>query len=174
MEQEEAQVGMVYGTEGEAPPVEATYRYEKKGHRLILALEESSPEQLQALSDAPVELAFYEDGPVIFFLFRIGREEWREAPFSWHLTPRSRQAYPGEAPDDALRIFWVDPGDRIIRALRVIVPEESFWRRFEQALAKQAAGNFNGQSYAKHLNGVWNRMSVEDMVENADGRWKSS
>ncbi|HWR38790.1 MAG TPA: hypothetical protein VN611_04780 [Patescibacteria group bacterium] len=168
------QVGTRYGTEPGSLPTESVYRFDQRGHRLILMEEKPAADRLREVESGAVELGFYEDGPVIFFLFRFGESKWKETPFSWHLTPRKQQAHPDEVADDQVRILLVDSTDGLIRVVRMLLPSEDFCRRLRQALTKQATGSFNGQSYAKHLNSVWNQLSVEDMVENADSRWRTS
>ena len=170
---EKEQVGCLYLPESAEITPEMIYRYSQRGHRLLLVEENVSDARAKDVQNGVLELGFYEDGPVLFLLFRFGEGEWNETPFSWHLTPRNQRAYPGEASDNELKIILVNAPDGVIRAVRSIPLDSEFGRQFQAAIGQQAAGSFNGQSYAKHLNSVWNQLSVEDMVRNAVSFWQS-
>ena len=168
---ETEQIGQLYLPDKTQLLPEVSYRYDQQGYRLLIVEETVSAERMKLIGSGVAEFAFYEDGPVIFFLYCFGDQRWDEAPFSWYLTPRAQRVQPNveQEPED-MRIILVDATDGLIKMVRRISLVNEFGHCLQQAVAGQAAGNFNGQSYAKHLNGVWNQMSVEDMLENADTR----
>ncbi|HEY3426257.1 MAG TPA: hypothetical protein VGL27_15785 [Negativicutes bacterium] len=155
---------------------EVSYRYDSAGHVLVLVLSALTAEQIQDSKKGTVELAMYEDGPVIFLLSKFGDNgKWNDAPYSWHLMSRSQQVLPDDLAEGAgakMKVILVNADNGMVEVIRTVIMGHDFVEQLHAAIHKQASGRFNGQSYAKHLNGIWNQYTPEEMVEMAQARCK--
>ncbi|WP_425059151.1 hypothetical protein SCACP_38170 [Sporomusa carbonis] len=150
------------------------YRLDNDGHNLLISKAGITPEEVETIQNGTAEFRIYIDGPIIFFLFKFGRDSWNDAPYSWHTVPRNARGYPEQAADAAtLKINVVDAADGIVRGVRQVAFTSEFAGKLNAAITAQANGSFNGLSYAKHLNMVYNQYTAEDMAELADVRMVS-
>lgn len=149
------------------------YRLDCDGHGLLIVKEGVTNQNADNIQNASVELGTYIDGPIIFLLFKFGNEPWNDAPYSWHTVPRESQVYPEEAANaGALKVGLVESDDGVIKAIRNIAFTQEFADKLNTAITVQANGSFNGLSYAKHINTVYNQYTSEDMIEMAVARMK--
>ena len=149
------------------------YRLDCDGHGLLIVKERVCNQDVDNIQNAGVELGIYIDGPIIFLLFKFGKGPWNDAPYSWHTVPRESRVYPEEAADaGTLRIALAETGAGIIRAVRNIAFTQEFADKLNTAITVQANGSFNGLSYAKHINMVYNQYTSEDMIEMAAAHMK--
>ncbi len=170
------EIGQLYEPGKTSWQEEMIYSFDVCGHSLLLVLPELDETKLEIIRSGEAEFAFYEDGPAIFFLFRFGKViSWTDAVYSWHLVQRELRGVPDESTvgGAALKVLIVDAGTGILQAVREIKMDAEFTRLLHAAIIKQADGSFNGQSYAKYINGVWNQYTAEDMLEMANARFKA-
>lgn len=160
-----SQIGKAY-IPGQVNLEEKTrYRLDNEGHSLLLVKAAVSQQEISNMQNAAVELALYIDGPIIFLLFKFGTSKWNEAAFSWHTVPAGIRVYPEEAiANDRLKVTLVEATDGCIKAAREIIFTSDFADKLNQAVTNQANCSFNGLSYAKHINLVYNQYEAEDMA----------
>lgn len=144
------------------------YRLDSEGHRLLIVKAGIINREIENIQKGTAIFSMYIDGPVIFLLFRFGTESWNDAPFSWHTVPRGIRVYPEEAADSSvLQVTLVNADNGIVQAVRKIAMTSEFANKLNLAITAQANGSFNGLSYAKHLNMVYNQYTAEEMADMA-------
>ncbi|QDR82815.1 hypothetical protein SPTER_42530 [Sporomusa termitida] len=144
------------------------YRLDSEGHRLLIVKAGLINQEIENIQNGMATLSIYIDGPVIFLLFRFGTENWNDVPFSWHTVPRGIRVYPEEAADSAiLKVTLVNADDGIVQAVREIFMTPEFANTLNSSITTQANGSFNGLSYAKHLNMVYNQYTAGAMADMA-------
>ncbi|MGL5511658.1 MAG: hypothetical protein ACRDBM_00260, partial [Sporomusa sp.] len=133
------------------------YRFDNDGHCLVIVQARIADQEIEATQNCTAELRLYIDGPIIFLLFKFGTGRWNDAPYSWHTMPRSSRLYPEQVADTAtLAVMLVEATNGIVRAAREIAMTPDFAGKLNTAITAQANGSFNGLSYAKHLNILYN------------------
>lgn len=170
------EIGQLYQPEKTSWQEEMTYCFDLRGHTLLLALSGLNETKSKDILTGDAEFAFYEDGPAIFFLFRFGKTiPWTDTAYSWHLVQRDLRGVPEEsqAGGATLKVMLVNADTGILQAVREIIMDGEFTQLLHAAIIKQADGSFNGQSYAKYINGIWNQYTSEDMVEIANARFRA-
>lgn len=165
------QVGQPYQPGQDQLEEKLIYRLDNDGHGLVIVKTGISNQEIENIQNGAVELGIYIDGPIIFLLFKFGTASWNDAPFSWHTVPRGIRVYPEEAEDSAtLRVTLVEAANGIVLAGRQVALTPAFADKLNEAIKVQANSSFNGLSYGKHLNVVYNQYTAEDMVAIADAR----
>lgn len=165
------QVGQPYQPGQDQLEEKLIYRLDNDGHGLVIVKTGISTQEIENIQKGAVELGIYIDGPIIFFLFKFGIASWNDAPFSWHTVPRGIRVYPEEAEDSTtLRVTLVEAVNGIVLAERQVALTPEFADKLNAAIKVQANSSFNGLSYGKHLNVVYNQYTAEDMVDIADAR----
>lgn len=160
------QVGQPYECGEDKLEEKVLYRLDKDGHCLVIVKAGITVQEIENIDHGIAELGIYIDGPILFLLFRFGKGSWNDAPYSWHTVPREFRMFPAEAADsNRPRISLVEAGAGIVRAVREVVFTAEFAEALNTAITVQANGGFNGLSYAKHINIVYNQYIAEDMVE---------
>ncbi len=144
------------------------YHLDSEGHRLLIAKAGINNQEIENIQNGTATLSIYIDGPVIFLLFRFGTDSWNDAPFSWHTVPRGIRVYPEEAADSGiLKVTLVNADNGIVQAVREIAMVPDFANKLNLSITAQANASFNGLSYAKHLNMVYNQYTAEEMADMA-------
>lgn len=142
------------------------YRLDNEGHSLLLVKAGITPQDIEDIQNGAVELGMYIDGPIIFLLFKFGSSKWNDAAYSWHTVPAGIRVYPEEVKDnDALKVILAEATDGVVKAVREVVLTPDFAEKLNEAITNQANCSFNGLSYAKHINMVYNQYTAEDMAE---------
>lgn len=145
------------------------YRLDKDGHCLAIIKAGITAQEVENIQNGSVELGIYIDGPIIFLLFKFGTSKWNDAPYSWHTVPREFRVYPEQANDNTtLKVTLIDVADSLVRAVRQVALTPDFAGKLNEAITIQANGSFNGLSYAKHINTVYNQYTADDMAELAE------
>ena len=140
------------------------YRLDNDGHSLLIVKAGITEREIENIENGAVELGIYIDGPIIFLLFKFGTSKWDDAPYSWHTVPSGIRVYPQEAIEIAtLKVALVDATDGLVKAVREVALTPEFADKLNEAITIQADGSFNGLSYAKHINMVYNQYTTEEM-----------
>jgi len=161
-------IGQLYKPGQHSLEENVVYRLGHDGHCLVIVQAGIADREIEATQNCTAELRLYIDGPIIFLLFNFGPGQWNDAPFSWHTMPRSSRLYPEQVADTAtLAVTLVEATSGIVRAAREIAMTHDFAGKLNTAITAQANGSFNGLSYAKHLNLVYNQYTAGDMAEMA-------
>jgi hypothetical protein len=144
------------------------YRLDNEGHSLLIVKTKITDQEIEDIKSGAVELGVYIDGPIIFLLFKFGTSKWNDAPYSWHTVPSGIRVYPQEAlKDNTLMVVLVEATDGLVKAVREIPLTAEFASQLNEYITIQANGSFNGLSYAKHINMVYNQSTAEEMREMA-------
>lgn len=161
-------VGELYESGQNTLEEKIMYRLDSEGHRLLIAKAGINNQEIENVQKGTAALSIYIDGPAIFLLFKFGTDSWNDAPFSWHTVPRGIRVYPEEAPDSGiLKVTLVNADNGIVQAVREIVMVPDFANKLNLSITDQANASFNGLSYAKHLNMVYNQYTAEEMADMA-------
>ncbi len=148
------------------------YRLDNEGHSLLIVKAGITQQEIENIQTGAAELGIYIDGPIIFLLFKFGTSKWNDAPYSWHTVPAGIRVYPEEViATDVLKVALVEVTDGLIKAVREVALTPEFADKLNEAITIQANGSFNGLSYAKHINMVYNQYAAEDMAEMTGGAY---
>lgn len=134
--------GQPYSGNGGALP-EGTY-YAWCGDRHELAVVQSSPREdaRATVAGGDVELAFVHETPVLVILARVaGGDGWREAPFCWHLLPRSERRLPRPLRDGesaVVDLVLVRAEDGIVDAVGWMTLDPAFSWVLQRAIREEA------------------------------------
>lgn len=163
------QVGQYYESGQDKLEEKVVYRLDKDGHCLVVIKAGVTPKEVENIQSGRVELGIYIDGPIIFLLFKFGTSNWNEAAYSWHTVPRESRVFPEQAADNSiLKVTLVDAATGLIQAVRQIELTQEFAGKLNEVITIQANGSFNGLSYAKHINMVYNQYTADDMIALAE------
>jgi hypothetical protein len=141
------------------------YRLDNEGHSLLIVKAGITCQEIEEFEQETARLGVYIDGPIIFFLFKFGTGKWNDAPYSWHTVPAGIRVYPEEAKETGkLSAILVEAADGLVKAVREIPLAPEFADTLNGAITLQANCSFNGLSYAKHINLVYNQYDAEAMA----------
>lgn len=144
------------------------YRLDNEGHSLLIVKTKITDQEIEDVESGAAQLGIYVDGPIIFLLFKFGTSKWNDAPYSWHTVPSGIRVYPQEALEvSTLKVVLVDATGGLVKAVREIPLTAEFAGQLNEYITIQANGSFNGLSYAKHINMVYNQYTAEEMREMA-------
>lgn len=141
------------------------YRLGNEGHSLLIVKAGITCREIEEIAQGTARLGVYIDGPIIFFLFQFGTGKWNDAPYSWHTVPAGIRVYPEEVQEiGKLTVILVEATDGLVKVVREIALSSEFAAKLNAAISLQANCAFNGLSYAKHINLVYNQYDAEDMA----------
>lgn len=144
------------------------FEYAESGPYLIFALSNPTKDEIQAAKTGRVELALYEDPPLVFVLHRIrGLEQWSDSPFSIRLYQGRTLDWSEpiqEGQGLALTIALVDANTGILLALRMVGTSTEFARELRAAMLRQLEGSFSVEAYHRKIDEVYRKYSSEDLL----------
>lgn len=155
-------VGDPYHPTRRSWPELAQYQYRGGGHELVLFLRQPTSREVRAARQGLASFAFYADQDLLVLLYAFGDGlPWSDAPYSWHLVPKSERVLPPETRGEEralLSLVLVDATTGIIRALRVVTLTPTFTRLFHDAIREQAARPWPGAAaYDAELAALYQR-----------------
>lgn len=156
-------VGELYSPSRTSWPEAGEYNYRAGAHELRLFFANLTPSDISDITRRPAEFAVVVDGPVLFFLYRFGKDEWSDAPYSWHLVQAAR---PDEATTPApleeneralLHVILVEATTGVIAGMRMVSLSIALSRYLHSAIEAQIAVPFNQAAYDRHILEVYRR-----------------
>lgn len=155
---------------------QSKYSLSRLGHCLFIVKNGIAAQDIADVAKGTVRLALYENGPVLFLLYKMGDNEWEEVPFSWHTQRDEERIYLDEKVDASFeysfRIVLAEPSGTEA-AVREFTLDAGFADKLHDIIFRQSQSMFNGQSFGKHLNSVYNSIDVSDMASLAETCFKS-
>jgi len=143
------------------------------GPLLLFAYRNPSAKEIQAARTGKVELALYEDPPVLFILHRVeGLEGWADCPFSIRMYTEPAPL-PEQIPDGSglgLHIALIDAGTGILKAQRLVGTSTEFARALCAAVQRQLEAPFSEVAYHKRINQVYQELTTEQLLARAIAR----
>lgn len=149
------------------------FDYTAIGPVLVFAFKKPSDEEILAARKGQVELALYDDPPVLFILHRIeGLEDWSDCPFSVRLCKDEIDlSLPiEEGKGLGLQIVLVESTTGIVKALRLVGTSTEFARELRAAMVKQMIRPFSPHEYNQTVNDVYTRYTSEQLLNRAKAR----
>jgi len=149
------------------------FDYTAIGPVLVFAFKNPSDEEILAARKGKVELALYDDPPVLFILHRIeGLEDWSDCPFSIRIYAEP-PPMPEQVPDGSglgLYIALVDANTGILHAQRLVGTSTEFARELLAAIHRQLEAPFSEAAYHERINHVYQTQTTEQLLEKAVAR----
>lgn len=137
------------------------FDYTASGPILLFAFRKPKPKEVQAAKSGQVELALYEDGPVLFVLHKIdGMEDWSDCPFSIRLCKKIEFDWSDEIQEGqglALSIVLVDADTGILLAQRIVGTSTEFARELRAAIMRQLEQPFVVDAYGRKINEIYSK-----------------
>jgi hypothetical protein len=153
------------------------FEYTASGPFLIFAFQNPNPKEIQAAKTGKVELALYEDGPVLFILHRIdGLEDWSDCPFSVRLCKNVEFDWSEEIQEGyglALNIVLIDADTGILLAQRVVGTSTEFAREIRGAILRQLEHPFDEHIYNKKIDQIYSQLSSQQILRRAKAKHRA-
>lgn len=152
--------------------------YTETGPILLMAVNNPTTKEIEAVRSGRIELALYERGPVLWFLYRIrGFGPWSDCPFSIRLYDGMRRMFDwSEEIEDGmglgLQIVLIDAGTGIVKVLRLIGLETRFSRTFRAMILRQVERAFDKAAYYQEIDNVYANFSSDNLADRADIKCK--
>lgn len=154
----------------------AEYNWRSDAHELRSFFASPTVEEIEDVHSGTVELALgsYHDQDVLVLFFRIGRQPWSGAPYTWHMVPSSEQTLPpGVSGEERaiLNIVLVDTDTGLVLALRTVTMPPEFSRTLHEQITAQAARPFKQSTYDWQLRDLYKRYpTTSALLETATAR----
>lgn len=141
----------------------------ESGLQLRIFMHAPNAEEAQAARRGRVRFALWEQGDVIFLLYKFGECPWSDSPFSIHAYSPERQWVPEVAPGTRLSVFvtLVDSATRTVQALRMVTLGEETSRVLCQLVQKQASHPMSAAEYHRRAARLQQRWSTNQMAKQA-------
>lgn len=150
------------------------FEYTASGPFLIFAFRKPRNMEIKAAKTGEVELALYEDGPVIFVLHKIeGLEDWSDCPFSIRLCKNIEFDWSEEIQEGqglALTIVLIDADTGILLSLRVVGTSTEFAGELRAAILRQLEMPFSESQYDAKINEVYSRFNSTQLLSKAKAK----
>lgn len=172
-------VGQLYNDQRTTWPEAGQYQFRAGGHELLLFWRSPSEREVRDVARGDAEFALYVAPPLLVFLYRFGRMDWSDAPYSWHLVPAAERTLPEPAhlaePHALLSVVLVDAESGIIRSLRALSMQPAFTAALSLAIRDQAAEPWDTARYDAALAELYRRYPHSDnLAARAQSRFLSS
>lgn len=160
--------GHPYDSRGGPLPAGTFYAWCGDRHELAIVHPEPTPEARAAIGAGDVELAFVHESPVIVLLARIpGLGSWWEAPFCWHLLPRSERLLPRalrEGESTVLDVVMVGAGDGVVDAVGWLALDPAFSWALHRAICEEAERAWDSHGFHRAFEALRARYPTPDLL----------
>ena len=166
----------LFGQKGTGISDGARLEYTKSGLMLVVHAKNPLQKEIESFSKKRVDLALYEKGQVIWFLFKIqGSLSWSDCPFSIKLNkdPYIIDNFPRHLPGDqglGLHMILVESSSGIIKAMRLVGLENRFSQEFCNMLQRQVESAFDLEKYVQEIKQVFSNFTPKQLVNYANAR----
>ena len=154
--------------------------YTETGPILLMAVNNPTTKEIEAVRSGRIELALYEKGPVLWFLYKIrGFGPWSDCPFSIRLYDDKGRTFDwSEEIEDGmgigLQIILIDASTGIVKVLRLVGLPTEFSRTFRAMILRQTERSFDKTAYYQEINNIYTNFSSDDLADRADARCRIS
>jgi hypothetical protein len=148
--------------------------YTETGPILLIAINNSTAKETEAVRSGRIELALYEKGPVLWFLYKIrGFGPWSDCPFSIRLYDGMGRTFDwSEEIEDGmgigLQIILIDASTGIVKVLRLVGLETRFSRTFRAMILRQTEQPFDKATYYQEIDNIYANFSSDDLAGRAN------
>ena len=148
--------------------------YTETGPVLLMAVNNPTAKEIEAVKNGGIELALYETNPVLWFLYKIsGFGPWSDCPFSIRLYDGKGRRFDWsekieEGTGLALQIVLIDAGTGIVKVLRLVGMPTKFSRELRAMILRQLDRSFDVEKYSREIDKVYARLSSDDLAARAD------
>ena len=136
------------------------------GLTFFVAFQDPSEEEINNFKDGKIKYGYYVEKDVIMLLFKIGSQQWMDAPYSIHLSKQLHHLQ--EIKDGlgySLKVFLVDANTGILKAARMIGMETNMSRKIKEEILKQKDMDFNILNYNKNIAEIYNKYTTKELVK---------
>jgi len=152
------EVGKPYIVGRQHWPEFGEYNFRGGEHELRLFWRDPSTQEIAGVARGRAEFGLFIEDDLIIFLYRFGRGEWSDAPYSIHMVSVGEHVLPEPLIGEqrvALNVVLVSANDGIVQALRFVSLSPEFSQRLHTAITAQAALPFDQTAYDAHLARVY-------------------
>lgn len=169
------EVGQPYSQTRTTWPETGDYCLRGGTHELRIFLRDPKPAEVQAIAGSS-RFAFFEDGPVLLLLYRLGDMPWSDVGCSWHQIARARPEEAGPPPElptpESRATIWallVNARTGILEAQSLKSWSPAFSREFHAALDRNRLAPYPGdRAYDAVVAQIYRRYpQSSDMVRHA-------
>lgn len=136
------------------------------GVMFILRLFRTDVIAVEAFRTGAMELALYEEGGVLFFLYKIDgifKEGWGDAPLGLHtLKPEQRPTAESLA-DPTLHLYLVESRLGILMAMRQIPMNGEFHEALKRHVEERTKEPMDAGEFAARVQAAWSARTPEEM-----------
>lgn len=142
---------------------------ESSGHLLRKFLSGPTTKEIADMRKGQARFALWEEGGVIFFLYKFGDQPWCDSPFSIHAYPQSRQYVPTyqQGTRALLTVLLVDSTSATLEGIRAITLRERTTEALCRMIAKQAQNPMSPAHYHRLAADIQSRVPTNKMVKDA-------
>ena len=140
------------------------------GAMFILQLSRADVIAVEAFRTGKMELAFYEQDGLLFFLYKIDgifKDGWGDAPVGLHRLKREDWPTEKSLADPTLHLYLVDTNLQIILAMRQVTMKDAFYSVLRKNIEAQMAHPIDSKTFAKAVQCAWRERTPEQMREQA-------
>lgn len=160
--------GHPYDRRGGSLPEGTYYAWCGDRHELAIVHRGPTAEAHAAIDAGDVELAFVHESPVILVLARIvGLSGWREAPFCWHLLPRSERLLPRplrEGESTVLDLVMVGAADGLVDSVGWMALDPAFSWALHRAICEEAGRAWDSHRFHRAFEALRARCPTSDLL----------
>lgn len=138
------------------------------GAMLNIFMDFPTSNEVEEIRSGKFELGFYEEEDIIFFLFRFGRSQFMDAPYTVHKSEPFTFNEIQSGTGFSLTVTLVDGTNGIIKAIRYVGLSTDFSNRLKKAVERLEKQPFSASQYTEKLQQVYKNYSTEDLVQRAD------
>ncbi len=152
-----------------------SFLYTESGPLLIIAFDRPNPKEIASIQTGDIQMALYTTESIIFVLSKFDALHWIDAPYYVRLHDNLTLNWSEQIAEDhgiGLQIILIDAGSKIIKAQRYIGCSTKFSLELRNEIEKQYASTMTREEYLKKVNGIYSRLSTDDMVRRSTSLFK--
>ena len=143
-----------YETAGKQHPEGTTYHINHGIHELALFHRNPTAAEKNRFSNAPAQMALWNNPPVLWIAVKFGALDWIDTPYTVHLThPDARTIPELESPEERypLTMLYVNADGGDIEAIRVATMSPAMSRDIRRISQEQEAEKYDPENYERSL-----------------------
>lgn len=165
---EKLEIGKLYIQDRTYYKEETRFDYTQAGAKLEIFFNRPTIQEIRDITKGELRIGFAEVQDIIFMLFRFGKGEFMDAPYTVHLSVPFEFEELVENSGYGLLITLVDASNGILKGMRLVGFSNEFSKAFRQVVERQKACKFNTRNYDATLNMIFDQYSTADLVNMAE------
>ena len=137
---------------------------DQTGPMLLLFYDKPDEQEIVDIKNGSTKFRVCYIDNVIFFLAKLGNQQWMDAPYNIHLSQSFILEEPDEGQGYGLSVFLVDAHTGLLKVTRLIGLPNNISLKLKEFTEEQKAKPFDENNYHQTINSIYAKYTTRELV----------